>query len=257
MGGRRHNERFRGRDEITVYGRRSVMEALGAETVEVLAVAAAKQGGSFRAELEGACDARGVQLEPRPLSEINRLSGDARQDQGVAARIRLTMVMELDEYLEKIRALPAEDAVRLVALDGVTNPQNVGMIVRSVVASGMDGMLWPMQGSPWVSGLIIKSSAASVYRCPIVRTPTLADGLTALHGAGLRVVGLSMQGGVDLFKARPPARAVFVVGRETEGLSREVESLLDDRVSIPMRGGIESLNAAVAASVMCFWAGRG
>lgn len=254
---RKHNERFRGRDEITIYGRRAVIEALAAERVDVLAAAIAKKApAAFLAELGAACAARGVDLQTRPIAEINRITGYARNDQGVAARIRLGTVEPLEGFVERVRATPRGEAVRLIALDGVTNPQNVGMIVRSAVAAGMDGLLWPVQGSPWVSGLIIKASAASVYRCPIVKTPTLVDGLTALNAAGMRICGLAMQGGSDLFAYRPPRRAVYIIGRETEGLSREVEALLDDRVSIPMRGGVESLNAAVAASIVCFSATR-
>lgn len=257
MGGRKHNERFRGRDELTVYGRRSVIEALMEESVEVIAVAASRQiPKGFKEELFEACGARGVEPQGKSIAEINELSGDARQDQGVAARIRLGNVTDIDEFVGHVRTLPAKASMRLMALDGVTNPQNVGMIVRSAVASGMDAMLWPTQGSPWVSGLIIKASAASVYRCQIVRTPTLSDGLTALHAAGLRLCGLAMEGGKDLFVTKPHARAVYVVGHETEGISNEVDALLEERVTIPMQGGIESLNAAVAASVMCFWATR-
>jgi 23S rRNA (guanosine2251-2'-O)-methyltransferase len=249
---RKHNDRFRGRDELTVYGRRAVVEALAAETVDVLAVAAARDlPAGFRAELAEACAARGVEVERRSADEINRLSGDARQDQGVAARIRLTLVEDASRFIERFRAAPAGGA-RLVALDGVTNPQNVGMIVRSAVASGMDGMLWPAQGSPWVSGLIIKASAASVYRCRIVKAGALADGLAALQAAGMRLCGLVMRGGAPIHSWRPPTRAVFIVGHETEGLSGTVEAMLDERISIPMHGGIESLNAAVAASILCF-----
>lgn len=255
---RKHNERFRGKEEITVYGRRAVIEALAARTVEVLAVARAKGlPASFIGELEHACGNRGIAPDVRTLAEINRLSGDPRQDQGVAARITLRNVEDLDEFATRARTLPKGSPLRLIALDGVTNPQNVGMIVRSAVAAGIDGVLWPTQGSPWVSGLIIKASAASVYRCRIVRTGALADGLTALHAAGLRLCGLVMEGGKDLFTVKPPARAVFVVGHEMEGISNEVDALLDERVSIPMHGGVESLNAAVAASVMCFWGTRG
>lgn len=252
---RKHNERFRGNEEITVYGRRAVIEALAAPAIEVLAVASVKSlPPAFREELRALCGSRSITPETRTVIQINDLSGDARNDQGIAARIRLTNVEDVEDFIERARAAPRSEPVRLIALDGVTNPQNVGMIARSAVAAGMTALLWPTQGSPWVNGLIIKSSAASLYRTRIVRTPTLAGGLLALRAAGLRLVGLTMTGGRDVFALEPSKRAVFIVGGETEGLSREIESLLDDRVTIPMQAGVESLNAAVAASILCYWA---
>lgn len=252
---RKHNERFRGRDEITVYGRRAVAEALAEPGVEVLAVAHAKQiPAAHRAELAQACAARSITPDTRTLADINHLTGDARNDQGIAARIRLSNVEDVPQFVERSNGEASRGPMRLIALDGVTNPQNVGMIVRSAVASGMQGILWSTQGTPWINGLIIKASAASVYRARIVRTPALIDGLIALRAAGLRLSGLTMQDGRNLFTQTPPARGVFIVGHETEGISNEVRSLLDDRVSIPMHSGVESLNAAVAASIVCFWA---
>lgn len=250
---RRHNERFRGRDEMTVFGRRAVLDALAAPDVGVVSVVVARDvPDSFRQLLRSAAEARGAEVRQAPGSEVHRLSGDARHDQGVAARVRLGNVLDLDEFVGALRGRSAG----LLALDGVTNPQNVGMIVRSAVAAGMDGLVWPTVGTPWISGLVIKSSASAVFRCAIVRTGSLSEGLVALQAAGFRLCGLVMERGADLFEFRPPRRAVYIVGRETEGLSKEVEALLDDRVSIPMAGGVESLNAAVAASIVCFHAKR-
>jgi 23S rRNA (guanosine2251-2'-O)-methyltransferase len=254
---RRHNERFRGRDELTIYGRRAVIEALSAPAVEVLAVAAVKSlPPAVREELAAACDARSITPDIRTIAQINDLSGDPRHDQGIAARIRLANIDDVGGFLERARAAPPSELLRLIALDSVTNPQNVGMIVRSAAAAGMNAILWPTQGSPWVNGLIIKASAASIYRTRIVRTHTLADGLIALRAAGFRLVGLTMTNGRDLFTYSPPPRTVFIVGHETEGLSRDIESLLDDRLTIPMHAGVESLNAAVAASILCFYVTR-
>lgn len=250
MSGRthKHNERFRGREEITVYGKRAVQEALASDSVEVRRVAVARElAKDFRDALRDACVSRGGEFHVETLRRIGQISGDPRNDQGVAALIELRRVMDAEEFL----ASPPRTC-RLVALDGVTNPQNVGMIVRSVVAAGMDGMIWPLAGAPWVSGLIIKASAASVYRCPIVKVQSLAEGLTMFRRAGFRVVGLEMQSGVSLFDWRPAQRTVIVVGNEAEGISPDVDALLDERVRIPMQGGVESLNAAVAASLVCF-----
>jgi len=140
----------------------------------------------------------------------------------------------------------------VLALDGVTNSQNIGMIVRSAVATGMDALLWPTVGSPWINGLVVKASAGTVLRCPIVRCATLVEGVVALQASGFTSIGLSADAEETLDALVSPHRAVYVVGSETRGLSEDVQALLDRRVRIPMRGGVESLNVAVAASLICF-----
>lgn len=260
---RKHNERFRGKTEVTIYGRRSVLEALAEPSVEVLRVMAAREApAAFHKELSAASRRRGVEVEAGTARGVSEISGDARQDQGVVARIRLGSVMDVEALLARYAAagLPGPagsagpPATALIALDNVTNPQNVGMIVRSVVGSGMDGMLWPLAGSPWISGLIIKSSAACVYRCRIVTCPTLVDGLMSLKQAGFRIYGLVAGSPRSLFDCEPRERSIYIVGSETEGLSREARALVDEELSIPMAGGVDSLNVAVAASLVCFQA---
>ncbi|MDX2115556.1 MAG: RNA methyltransferase [Planctomycetota bacterium] len=254
---RKHNERFRGRDEITVFGRRAVLEALAAPTVEVEKVACARTSPrEFVDELREACAAGGVEMQLRPETDIHRLSGDARNDQGVAARVRLTLVEDLERWSDALAPPGAGAAVRLLAFDGVTNPQNIGMVIRSALAAGISGVLWPLAGSPWINGLIIKASAGTIYRCPVVRAPTLVEGLTSLRRVGFGAFALESEGGVDLFAHEPPRRAVYVVGGETTGLSPEALALCERRLAIPMRGGVESLNAAIAASILCFHVAR-
>jgi 23S rRNA (guanosine2251-2'-O)-methyltransferase len=175
----------------------------------------------------------------------------------VVARIRLMNVTEVDAFTEGLTGAGAARPARVIALDGVTNPQNIGMIVRSAAAAGMDAILWPGAGSPWVSGLIIKASAATVYRFPIVRCHTLAEGLYELKAAGFTLFGLASGVGGNLFDLDAPHRAAFVVGSETEGLSPEIDGLMDERLSIPMAPGVESLNVAAAATLVCFAATGG
>lgn len=245
----------RGAQTIVVYGRRSVIEALECGDVLVEKVAFARElPGEFRQELTAACARAGVEPRKMTADEVGRLSGDPRNDQGVAALIALKRVVELETFLESTKGSGAARPTRLMALDGVTNPQNVGMIVRSVLASGMSGMLWPTVGSPWVNGLVIKSSAATVYRCPIVPCGSLIEGLYAFQRSGFRVIGLDARGPrfTSLFEHTPPHRAVYVVGSEAEGISADVAGLLDEQLAIPMANGVESLNAAVAAGIVAF-----
>lgn len=251
------NRNWRGNTAITVYGRRAVMEALEASGVEVEFVRVAQQTpGEFRSDLTARCRQADVELEKSDWAGVTRLSGDQRHDQGVAARIHLRNVIELEDWTATLHGKGAAEPTRLLAMDTITNPQNLGMIVRSAVAAGITGILWPRVGCPWVNGLVIKGSAATVYRVPIIVCHDLASAIAHLQGKGFHAAGLEADGGTDLFEHRPRHRAVFVIGSETTGISREVTDLLDERLAIPMAGGVESLNAAVAAALVCFHAMR-
>ncbi|MFM9958205.1 MAG: TrmH family RNA methyltransferase [Phycisphaerales bacterium] len=242
-------------NSITIYGKRSVQEALDEPTVEVLGVRVARElPGEYRERLSSLCRAKSAPLELRSFREIGAFTADPRNDQGVAARIRLKKAVELADFLESVKGQGSREPAHVIALDGVTNPQNVGMIVRSAVASGTRAVLWPSAGAPWVDALIVKSSAGTVLRCPIVRCRLLSDALAEMKGSGFRLVGLDMSGNTSLYDLKPTHRTIAVIGGETTGLSPSTLELLDERVSIPMdpRAKVDSLNAAVAASLLCF-----
>ena len=141
----------------------------------------------------------------------------------------------------------------MIALDGLTNSQNVGMIVRSAVAAGIDGIVWPTAGTPWINGLAIKASSGAVFRARILRCETPVLGLSELRAAGYHCVGLSAEGDSDLFALPAPHRCVVVVGNESQGLAHETRALLDANARIPVSSDVESLNAAVAASLGAYW----
>ena len=245
----------RGHSRLIVFGRRAVQEALeqDEETLQVEEVyAAVRLPAALRKELGARARLRGASYQAVPADEVHAISQEPRHDQGVAARVRLKRLQELETFVELSKGERARGPIRLMALDGVTNSQNIGMIVRSIVATGMGGMVWPLTGSPWINGLVIKASAAAIYRCKILRCDTLAEGLWGLQAAGFALVGLAGEATGSLFDFELPHRVVFVVGSETAGISPEIEALLDTRLSIPIGSGVESLNVAVAASLACF-----
>ncbi len=261
MGGRpehlAHLKPGRGGSELVVFGRRAVLEALACSAVEILEVCLAReQAPAYRKQLAAACRERGVALTPSSSGAVSEMSREPRHDQGVAARIRLLALMESEGFIGSLKGAKARRPVRVLALDGVTNSQNIGMIVRSALASGMDALLWPLVGSPWVNGLVVKASAATVLRCPIVRCESLVQGLADLTAVGFRCVGLCARAECSVFDHHPPHRAVYVIGSETEGIGPDVMGMLDQQVCIPMQSGVESLNVAVASSLLCFQLGR-
>ncbi len=245
----------RGATEIVVFGRHPVLDALASEHVEVSLVRFAKGTPTQdRKLLVSACRERDVSIEEVSREELSRWTHAARHDQGIAARIRLLAVTEVDAFLAAATGRSARRPLRLLALDGVTNSQNVGMVVRSVVGAGLDGLVWPTVGQPWVNGLVVRAAVGSVFACPILRCGSLVEGLAALQAAGFSLYGLDAGGDRDLFAVEPDHRSVFVLGSEARGLSDDVAGMIDERLSIPMAGPLESLNVAVAAGLVAYHA---
>jgi len=241
---------------IAVVGRRPVLEALTAPEVDVELVRIARGApAALRSEIQAACRDRSVPCEVGSVARVRELADEPRHDQGVAARVVLHRVEPVEQVLASTAPTDGPNTRRRehwLALDGLTHSGNVGMIARSAAASGIQGIVWPRIGTPWLNALIVKASAGAVLRSRIARCDGLAEGLERFQRAGFRCIGLDAHRGDDLYASAIPDRAVYVVGSETEGLSRPVEALLDSHVQIPLSDSVESLNAAVAAALVCF-----
>mgnify|MGYP002637711079 FL=1 len=245
----------RGSTEIVVFGRHPVFEALQSDGAEVHEVRVTRGASpADRKALRKASRQSGIDYSECSRDELTDWTHAPRHDQGIAAKVRLLRVTEVDSLIAGATGRAARSPIRLVGLDGVTNSQNVGMVVRSVVGAGLDGLLWPVVGQPWVNGLVVRAAAGSLFECPIVRCETLLEGLFSLQAAGFDIQGLDASASVSVFDCPPAHRATYVLGSESLGLSEPVRALLDTPVSIPMAGPLESLNVAVAAGMVCFHA---
>jgi 23S rRNA (guanosine2251-2'-O)-methyltransferase len=183
-------------------------------------------------------------------AELDRLAGGAVH-QGVALRVRPYEYAHPGDLVE--RAADAAQPALIVALDGVTDPRNLGAVARSVAAFGGHGVLVPARRSAGVTAGAWKASAGALARVPVAQASNLAAALTSYQEAGLFAVGLSADGdaaisAVDL--ADGPL--VLVVGSEGRGLSRLVAQRCDVLARIPMPGPAESLNAGVAAGIALY-----
>ena len=183
-----------------------------------------------------------------PIMEVAKSELDRMTDGGVHQGLVLTMP-EYDYHdLEEL-----ETGTLLVALDGVTDPRNLGAIARSAAAFGADGIVIPTRRSVGVTAAAWKTSAGALSRVPVAQVTNLTRALEQLQQSGFTVVGLAADADVPLADLRRDVMAdplVIVVGAEGAGLSRLVGQACDWRVSIPMAGGVESLNASVAASIV-------
>jgi 23S rRNA (guanosine2251-2'-O)-methyltransferase len=126
------------------------------------------------------------------------------------------------------------------------------MIVRSAAAGNIDGIIVPRQGTAALGPLVIKASAGTLYRAPIITCDTLPDALAACRLLGAQVCILDAGATGSLFDHRERDFCIYVLGNETDGVSGATDALADTRLAIPMRNGVESLNVAVTASLIAF-----
>ncbi len=232
----------------TVLGRNPVLECLRANApASALYVALGTEADERLTESVTLAADRGIPILEVPRSDLDRLSANGLH-QGIALQVPPFAYAHPDDLL----ALAKNDVrpALLVALDNISDPRNLGAIIRSVAAFGGHGVLIPQRRSASVTAVAWRTSAGAAARVPVARATNLNRTLKDWADAGIQVVGLDAEGDttVDAFEASGPV--VVVVGSEGKGLSRLVRQNCDAVVSIPMAGRTESLNAAVAAGVV-------
>ncbi|MEO6087052.1 MAG: 23S rRNA (guanosine(2251)-2'-O)-methyltransferase RlmB [Umezawaea sp.] len=233
----------------TVAGRNPVVECLRAGIpATALYVAMGIDSDDRVAESVSLAADRGISVLEVTRGELDRITGGALH-QGLGLQVPPFNYAHPDDLLEFTRQ--TRDQPLLVALDGVTDPRNLGAVVRSAAAFGAQGVLLPQRRSASITAVAWRSSAGTAAKVPIAMATNLTRTLRDWAEEGLMVVGLDADGDVDvdgLELATGPL--VVVVGSEGRGLSRLVRETCDQTVSIPMAAGVESLNASVAAGVV-------
>ena len=194
-----------------------------------------------------------------PLLEIQRAELDRLSDGGVHQG--LAIQVPAYEYAHPNDLLAAAEetgaAALIVALDGVTDPRNLGAVIRSAAAFGAHGVLVPERRAAGLTASAWKVSAGAAARLPVARAGNLTRALEAYQEAGCFVVGLDAGGELDLpLLDMVHEPLVLVVGSEGKGLSRLVRETCDLVVSIPMSAATESLNAGVAAGIALYEVAR-
>ncbi|MDP3969928.1 MAG: 23S rRNA (guanosine(2251)-2'-O)-methyltransferase RlmB [Nocardioides sp.] len=238
-------------DSEWVAGRNAVVEALRARlpVTAVYVAEGAERDGRLREVFASAADL-GVSLLEVSRAELDRLTGGAVH-QGLAARVPAYEYAHADDLLDRAAEMGEQPLV--VALDSVTDPRNLGAVVRSAAGFGAHGVVVPERRAAGMTASAWKTSAGAAARIPVAQTVNLVRQLKAYQEAGCMVAGLDADGEVslpDLDLVTGPL--VLVVGSEGKGLSRLVSETCDVRVSIPMVSSLESLNAGVAASVALY-----
>lgn len=235
---------------MTVYGRKTVLEALQdpATYIYRLHLASSNKSAGILDEIIDLAKAKGAEITYHDRQALSRISKNAAQDQGVAADLQLRGYQLYDEFI----ANNPQKKYTLLALDGVQNPQNLGMIIRSACAGNIDGILLPQKGNAQIDPLVIKASAGTVFRAPLLRCKDLKEALTDFKKKGATLCALSSHAQTELKKFSPAGPCIYVLGNESEGVSKEVDNLCNERIRIPMNNGVESLNVAVTAALIAF-----
>jgi 23S rRNA (guanosine2251-2'-O)-methyltransferase len=256
---------------LTIYGRMPVLEALRSAAPASAAPPAAapssgvrvakvflsqRAGGAAVEEILAAADAADVVVERVREEMVAAVARNGRHHQGVAADLVAAGLEPLADFLERRHGRTHDTS--LLMLDGVHNPANAGMIIRTAVAAGLDGVVVPRRGTAELGPLVIKASAGVALSAPLLRCATASEAAELLVEARFHLVGLdATRADADsLFAADLPGRAAYVLGNEAEGISPAVADLVERWVRIPLAGGVESLNVSSAATLVAFEVSR-
>lgn len=226
---------------LVVYGANAVLELLRSEG----AVTHVYLGrGPRAAELARAAEARRVAIEGADRATLDRRAGSPHHQGAVAIAPPFRY-----RTLEEILRPGCHD---LLVLDGLTDPRNLGAILRTARAAGVGGVVLPADRSVGITPVVVSTAAGLLFGLPIARVPNLARALAALKEAGFWLVGLVPRGGEPLSAFDRPPRPALVVGGEGEGLRPLVRRACDFMVSIPMAPGVDSLNVGVATGIALY-----
>ncbi|MCI7675388.1 MAG: 23S rRNA (guanosine(2251)-2'-O)-methyltransferase RlmB [Phascolarctobacterium sp.] len=234
--------------EDLLVGRNAVSEALRSQrSLNKLLVQDGAHGGSL-AELLALAKAKAVPVEFVKAERLDKLAPGMRH-QGVLALAAPIAFQTLDDVFAKAAA--KGEPPFLLLLDELQDPQNVGALIRTADAAGVHGVLMPRRRSCPLNAVVAKISAGAVEYVPVVQIGNIAQAMEELKERGCWVVGADMDG-VDFYAANMTGPIVLVIGAEGKGLGRLVKQKCDDIVSLPMHGGVNSLNASNAGAILMY-----
>ena len=197
--------------------------------------------------------AGGVLVEEVTWARLGQLTGGAVH-QGIVLQVAAADTLDLDTLIDGCRELG--EPPLLMALDGITDPHNLGAIVRSAEALGAHGLVLPQRRSAGLTGSVAKVAAGALEHLPVARVVNLNRSLDQLKQEGYRVIGLAGEGSVSLSEADLEGPLVIVTGSEGAGLSMLTRKHCDQLVRIPLRGSTPSLNASVATAMVLYEVAR-
>lgn len=246
---REHVERTEVQEVVDfVFGRHAVVEAL--QTPDRVNRVFIQEGTSGRdaAKVIELAREKGIQVQTVPKTKIEDLVGNAVH-QGLVASIAAYEYADLEDVFKKSEE-KGEDLF-IVILDGVEDPHNLGSILRTADATGVHGIIIPKRRSASLTATVAKASTGAIEHVPVVRVTNLTQTIEQLKARGVWVFGTDMNG-TDYRKWNTSGPLAIVMGNEGKGVSRIVKESVDEMVTIPMVGHVQSLNASVASALMMY-----
>ncbi len=237
-----------------IVGRQPVIVALRSSdnVQEVLVASGPGKKGALK-DIEGAARAAGVRVRRVDVSELDRASNGVLH-QGVIAKVAPYQYLSIDDLLH---AELGDDRIDVIAvLDGVTDPRNLGAVIRSAEASGIRGIVIPERRSAQVNEAATKASAGADASMPIAMVGNSVDAVRRLQQEGYWVLGTDAEAEVSIWEADLTGPTVIVLGSEGKGVRPLLKSACDQQVSIPIHGEVESLNVSVSAALLFYEARR-
>ena len=235
---------------MQIEGRNAVLEALkNGREIDYIYIKKGENEGSINKIIGKAKDMK-IMIKVVDKNKLDEMS-ESKNHQGIIAVANEYRYFELEEILEQTR----EKAGFFLILDEIEDTNNLGAIIRSAEASGVDAIIIPKRRACQVNATVEKTAAGATSHIKIVRVTNLAQTIEKLKESGIWIYSVDMDG-ADYTKTDLKGKIALVIGNEGKGISRLVKEKSDFTVSIPMKGHINSLNASVAASILMFEAVR-
>ncbi|HCG95252.1 MAG TPA: 23S rRNA (guanosine(2251)-2'-O)-methyltransferase RlmB [Halieaceae bacterium] len=239
---------------LTIYGRKPVLEALQDNRLSPsrLHLADSNKPGGIVGQIEELAKTRAVDVQVHARQALSRISKNGKQDQGVALDLFCPEFDSLDNFIDAW--VHPSNEFKAVLLDGITNPQNVGMIIRSCCAAGINAIFYPKRSVAALGPLVIKGSAGTLFNAPIIQCEDARFTAQSLQACGFDIAALDSHAETSLFDFKPAKPTVYVLGGETDGVDNTIKNAASVSLRIPMANNVESLNVAVTAALVAFYA---
>lgn len=229
-----------------IYGLHAVTEALNSSTVNKLYVEENLRGKNVE-KIKALAREKKVNISWTPKTELNKMS-DNGVHQGFVARVAEFAYTELEDI---INLTQDKTTATLLILDELTDPHNLGSIARTADATGVDAIIIPKHRSVGITPVAVKASTGALQYVPVVRVTNLSQTLDKLKDAGFWTFGTDMDG-TPFNKWNTAGKVALIIGNEGYGIAQNLKKQVDEMITIPMVGHVQSLNASVAASVLMY-----
>jgi 23S rRNA (guanosine2251-2'-O)-methyltransferase len=232
-----------------IVGRNPVMEALkSGREIDKILIAKGTEGGSL-IKIVGKAKDRGIIIQYVDRQKLNEMS-ESDAHQGIIAMVAAYEYSDLEDILEGAKQKNKDPFILI--LDEIMDPHNLGSIMRTADAVGVDGIIIPKRRSVGLTATVAKSSAGAIEYVPVAKVSNIAQTIDRIKEKGIWVAGADMSGAKEHYNTDLKGPLALVIGNEGEGISRLIKEKCDFLVKLPMAGEVSSLNASVAAAVLMY-----